>query len=126
MITKKRIAEKILDEVAEFFFKEGVGESLTGIIMNVMRLFVYSGGSFALLEYLFHVKLDPKLLPVFAVGWYLGNYILGSWHLKKGFYKRLQAMSARRGNPFFKELEEKIDEINKKLDQIVTPTDQNL
>jgi len=111
---KRHIAEKI----AKFFLWYNRGVGLTNIVMDIMQKFFYVGGSMAILDYLFKIKLTPELLKVIVPVWFFGCILIGYADYKVGFAKVQNDIQNKEYTPFFGEISEDVKEIKKVVEEL--------
>lgn len=101
--------------IARIYLRYNRGYGLVSVATIVLREVVYLGILMDLSWRYLHLKFPPQAIVILVLGAMVFYYILGLLDEKIGFWKTQNDISNRDLTPFFKELEKKIDEINKKI-----------
>ena len=86
--------------------------------MDIVQKFFYVGGSLAIFDYLFGIKITPDTVKVIVPAWVIGSIILGYVDYKVGFAKVQNSIQNSEYTPFFDDLDKKIDELTKVVNEL--------
>ena len=111
-MNKKTIAEFL----AKVILRHSRGSSLVGIFVLMGKEAVYWGLALDLVHRYFGVDVFFWLVPILAASSAVIYYILGYVDEFYGFWKFQTRYQSRELNPFFEEMDKKIDSIKKRLE----------
>ena len=113
---KKRI---IAESIAKFRLRYSRGDGLLGFSKDILKNIVYLGGMGFLLNEWFGVTFSKELTIFLALGYLLSCYFIGLIDERIGFWKYENTYSTKELNPFWKEIEEKVDNLADKIERIL-------
>lgn len=105
--------KNLIRNTAKFYLRYNRGSNLTNFIITALKNIVYLGGMGYLLNEWFGITLDKSLILGLTIAYIIGCYIIGLLDEKFGFWKVENHYSFNELNPFFSELMEKVDKIEK-------------
>ena len=111
MVNKRKIAKKL----AWFFLRHDRGLGLLSFIERFVKNTIYlMGGGFFMVN-LIGIKFNIILAPIIALSYSIICYFVGWLDYKIGFWKIQNEIGSNELNPFFKQMDKKIDDIIDKL-----------
>jgi hypothetical protein len=101
---------KIAENLAKFYLRYGRGAGLTNFVKEMLKNVVFLGAFGYLLKDWFGIEVTKTILISSAVIYSFLCYLIGWIDEKLGFWRIENSYASKQLNPFFEELDRKIDE----------------
>ena len=105
---------KIINQAIIVFMKVQQGYALGGFVLNILEKIVVFGGLIVGLKYFADINVPPKMIPLFGIALFIGFYLLGDFDWKSGFWQKRSSLQSKELNPFFEEMDKKLNKLLEK------------